>query len=74
MNPQLQPRTDPILLHAYPIFALSNFYCPWLRLPAHSANMPKLNGCHELSAQTLSAQANQDHTLRQKQLKHIQRP
>ena len=74
MNTQLQPRTDPMLSHAYPVCALSDLYCPWLRLPAHSANMPKFIRCHELVAQVLAAHPNLRPPAHQKQLKHIQLP
>jgi len=74
MNHHLQPRTDPMLSHTYPVYALSGLYCLWLLLPAHPSNMPEPICFNELPVQPLAPHANPDHPTHQKQLNPIQCP
>ena len=63
-----------MLRHAYPVCALSDFYCLWLRLPARPSNTPKYIYFNELAVPALSPYANQRHPARQKHPNHIQHP
>jgi hypothetical protein len=74
MNPQLQPRTHPMLAHAYPVCAFSDFDSLRLRSPAHPTIAPKYIRCQELPARTRSPHANPGLRTLQNQLARIQRP
>jgi hypothetical protein len=74
MNPQLQPRTDPMLSHACPLRAFSDFNCPKLRLLAHAKITPKHIRCKQPALPTHSLHANQRFPVLQKQPTRIQRP
>jgi hypothetical protein len=74
MNHLLQPRMDPTRPRAYPVCALSDFYCLRLRLSAYSSKLSKYICCNELPAQPLSPYANPGYPAHQKLLNRIQRP
>jgi hypothetical protein len=73
-NPKNQPRTDPMPAHVYLVYALSDFYCLWLRLPACSSNTPKYICFNKLAVPTLSPHPNPRHPARQKHPNRIQLP
>jgi hypothetical protein len=74
MNPQLQPRTHPMLAHAYPVCAFSDFDSPRLRAPAHPSIAPKYIRYQKLPARTRSQHANSGLRALQNQLARIQPP
>jgi hypothetical protein len=74
MNTQLQLRTDPMLTHAYPVCALSDFYCSEFPLTAPSHNLPKLLHCHQYSPQILSPHSNLPPSAHHNQPRPIQIP
>jgi hypothetical protein len=74
LNTQLQLRTDPMLAQAYPVYALSDFYCSWLRLTAPSHNVPTLLHRHQHAPQTRSPHSNLSPTAHHNQPRPIQIP
>jgi hypothetical protein len=74
MNPQLQSRTDPMLVHAYPACAIADFERPKPHLPAHATITPKHVRCNEPALPTRSPHANSRLAALQNQHTRIQRP
>jgi len=74
MNLQLQPRTDPMLSHAYPACALSDSSHSSWALPVYGITTPNRIWLNELALRPLPHDASPTIPPLPKQLNHIQRP
>jgi hypothetical protein len=74
MNPILQSRSGPMLLHAYQVCAFRDFRTLSLRSPTHTRSAPKYTQGQELALPTRYPHPDQERLAHQNRLTRIQRP